>query len=58
MKVCSNEHSGNVIFNCNGMGVLNNTNLDNNFLSCSYQNWLGILNLKKGKNFKKYKRRI
>ena len=33
--LCFNEDSGDVVFNCNGMGIfiidLNNVNLDNNF---------------------------
>ena len=34
-KLCVNEDSGNAVFNCNGIGILNidlnNINLDNNF---------------------------
>ena len=26
-----NEGSGDAIFNCNGIGIINNVNLDNNF---------------------------
>ena len=60
-----NEDSGNVVFNCNGMGILNvdfdNVNLDNIltmmkmiltllFLS---EFWPRILNLKNAKHLKK-----
>ena len=57
-----NEGSGDVIFNCNEMGILNidlYIYLDNNFdeddpiLLFLSDFWLGILNLKNAKNLKK-----
>ena len=62
-----NEDSGDVLFSCNEMGILNidlnNINLDNYFdeddpdqlffLLFLSDFWLGILNLKKSKHLKK-----
>ena len=58
-----NEDFGNVVFNCNGMGILNvdlnNINLANNLkkiiliLLLLSEFWLGILNLKNAKNLRK-----
>ena len=60
-----NEDSNNVVFSCNEMGILNidlnNINLDNNFDEDDLDTiilsefWLGILNLKNAKHFKKDK---
>ena len=58
-----NENSGNAIFSCNKMGILNidlnNVNLDNNFdegdliLLFLSDLWLRILNLKNPNHYKK-----
>ena len=64
-----NEGPGNVVFNCNGMGILNidlnNINLDNDFDEYDPDNIISIrllawyIKLKKRKELKKiYKRRI
>ena len=61
--LCFNEDSGNVIFNCNQMGILsidlNNINLDNDFdednpdAIIPTDFWFGILNSKNANKFKK-----
>ena len=60
-----NEDSGNVVFSCNEMGILNvdlnNINLDNNLMKMILillflsDFWLGILNSKNAKHLKKDK---